>query len=597
MRYLVVKETIETRTSIVDFKKVRLGGYSIFYNMEKNDNNPFFKKYICDDSISFIQGYLFDENGIDYFSKNKIIVDFPFSENFFGSFTIMNLSKDNLVIVNDVVGTTPIYYYETEDQIHAISTDLPLIKQFFDLEIDEVCILQRLIGPERSELGSRTLLKGVKRLLPGEGRFYSFGKFSVSKFDNTLFSKVKNLNISPENLALELNSLVQKISTKCNSIDIALSSGFDSRLNVVFLENYKEKIKNVFTLGTEKMIEVRLAKKISKILNVEHKTFWSYLDTIPNNGFLKTYHYPNFSCTVPLWLPMLKHGVVFRSDLTFFGDMCESINGRNIYGGSRAERIKRFFSFKNNDINLEENDLLTNQFNILSSNSRLAIKRHSDLFTLNSDFLLNEIKNDFNEIKNRIQMHNGISEFEKYELFKWYTHGRHPMGKQLNIFHKSSFGFSPSMDMRILKFVSSISQNERIDYKYLFKFIKVNFNENRLFKIPTSQSAFFSPNLLGRNFYLVSWGIRSILDRFGLKFFSKRIVDTINWKDCYNLNNESIRELTREFESQSLGLEFNKILINRKSGVFWPLAPFDILNLKTLDFEIQLLRTIKKITD
>ncbi|UJH92501.1 hypothetical protein LZ575_08445 [Antarcticibacterium sp. 1MA-6-2] len=52
-------------------------------------------------------------------------------------------------------------------------------------EFDEAGIVQRSLGPEYSTLGSRTILKGCKRLLPGEYLRYSFkGERLQQKFDN-----------------------------------------------------------------------------------------------------------------------------------------------------------------------------------------------------------------------------------------------------------------------------------------------------------------------------------------------------------------------------------------------------------------------------
>ncbi|MCB9201616.1 MAG: hypothetical protein H6604_01020 [Flavobacteriales bacterium] len=93
----------------------------------------------------------------------------PLSDEITGSFSITVISNTSIRFCNHCIGIYPLYYYIQGDT-YIISTDIHWMAYALNevVEFDEVGIIQKLFGRERVNIGARTILKGVKRLLLGE---------------------------------------------------------------------------------------------------------------------------------------------------------------------------------------------------------------------------------------------------------------------------------------------------------------------------------------------------------------------------------------------------------------------------------------------
>src|SRR5690606_36752860 len=99
---------------------------------------------------------------------------------------------NEIIICNDLISLYPIYYYNYQDKFF-VSNSIILMSDITAGDLDEVGILQRSIGQDFSNIGSRTILKDCKRLLPGEYiKLDATGKKIEKLYDNSLFQNISS---------------------------------------------------------------------------------------------------------------------------------------------------------------------------------------------------------------------------------------------------------------------------------------------------------------------------------------------------------------------------------------------------------------------
>src|SRR5690606_29798718 len=92
------------------------------------------------------------------------------------------------------IGLYPVYYHLENGNL-LISNSIILIASITGEAFDEVGILQRSIGQDFSNIGSRTILENCKRILPGEYiKFNSRGEILEKKYDNSLYQSISSSN-------------------------------------------------------------------------------------------------------------------------------------------------------------------------------------------------------------------------------------------------------------------------------------------------------------------------------------------------------------------------------------------------------------------
>ena len=159
------------------------------------DEVDFFKEN--DSTIYINQGYLRDFDAFnervnvqEELAIGSIFATWPVKENISGSFSsfIFGKKKSELVLCNDPIGVYPLYYLKSEKGFY-ISNSIILLGNITDVKFDETGIIQRTTLPEYSPIGSRTILKNCKRILPGEWiRFNHEGAILDTRYDNSLFN-------------------------------------------------------------------------------------------------------------------------------------------------------------------------------------------------------------------------------------------------------------------------------------------------------------------------------------------------------------------------------------------------------------------------
>src|SRR5690606_23330254 len=100
---------------------------------------------------------------------HEIIKGRPLPKSITGTFStyLVDRNTSEVVLCTDLIGLYPLYYLIEEGSLF-ISNSIILLGIVSGCELDGAGIVQRGIGPEFSNFGSRTILKNCKRLLPGE---------------------------------------------------------------------------------------------------------------------------------------------------------------------------------------------------------------------------------------------------------------------------------------------------------------------------------------------------------------------------------------------------------------------------------------------
>jgi hypothetical protein len=431
------KEFTSLRTEYeLDYKKE--GPYSIL--VEKGVR--FFKN---SNFISITDGYFRDltiasSSNQDHFQEclPAILKEWPLKNDITGSFSNVLIEQNSweITISNDVIGPYPLYYLCTEGNFF-ISNSIIWIGAVSGCETDEIGVAERALGPELSTIGSRTIIKDCKRILPGEWiKFNCSGKILRKKYDNILFQNV-TAGKNKKELVQEYWSLLQKEIRYClnndSQVNIALSGGVDSRIILGSLPQEK-KIK-CHTYGAAAFYETTIARTLAKIREAEFKNYYSPYLHFPSFQQARNYTLKTEALYLGSWLEILEAQNPEQREPFFIGDLTESLQGRNIkFHSSRIDRKKNFFkttilkksfSFQpSTKMNFYEWKEGIKTFYLLKFRQENLDKLE---LKLTHEIILEEVSADLEELFSRIENHK-IPFMELYdELFSWFTHARMPM--------------------------------------------------------------------------------------------------------------------------------------------------------------------------
>jgi hypothetical protein len=574
--------------------------------------NEYDERFVLEDThLFYLKGYLLKDKEplTSKFTNelnNTLGEKWPYPDHFSGSFGLCFIYKKNEVtIANDCIGFYPIYFYYDKETL-AISNNLTLIQSVLKCQIDEIGLFQRKHAPEYSALGRRTMLKGVKRLLPGEKITFDILKKNFSSFfDNRLYGDIKSSNINNLFITEFWKNYEAEVigASKLNEkpINIALSGGMDSRLVLGAMSNKKSK---AFTYGENDSYEVKISKRLSRVKNIKFISKFDKKNYFPSKEELIKTIAKSGPPSVMSFFDILDLAPEKR-EILLFGDMCESLPARN---------IKKFSSRKSRQKNFINNFILNKAYKLTKSNSKdflkwknakietfkkKLIKNTKSYNIIDLDELIDYTLNDLISIIKRVEEHD-IRYTELYdELFSWYTHARIPMSKQILHCDSSFYALSPSMGSDVLIRTSNIHPNDRLNYRLMNKLFKKIDKLHELNYIPTSQSPLISRNS-PEVFQFMIWGLRSKSDQFLIKRLMKnknpklryRVFKSLNWVDIYQ--QENLENRIREyFKNNLLGTEYlNSVLnktINRKNLNSWPLTNIDIMAISILNLELDIL--------
>ena len=565
----------------------------------------------------FIDGYLRDlsravndTEGQKESVVAEITQNWPLSPNITGSFSasLLDLKRQKIILCTDQIGLYPLYYLKQGTSWY-ISNSIILMGSVSDAEFDAAGIVQRSVGPAYANLGSRTILKECKRLLPGEClRFDLEGNLLSKEYDNRLYQEMSSSS-QEHSLQKEYWKAYRREVEYCvnysKQVNIALSGGIDSRIALGAIPEGKEV--NCYTFGSPDNYESGIAKKLARLKNAEFHSCYDPNCYFPSPDVFRKYVQETEALELCSWLEITESVDKKKKEPLLVGELCEALPARNIKSFSGKNfRKENFFKFyvldkdysftKADNTHFEKwKEKMLHQFRIY------YIDRHLQKFDfkVDQDELLRALSSDLNELFSRIEAHQ-LPYVELYdELFSWYTYTRMHLAKHLLVTASRFDTYSPAMSLQMLTKTSQLHPNIRLNYRFAKKLFKNNRELRQYRKIPTAQAPLV-PQYFPDLFKFAMWGVRSTADQFLIKRMVKtkeverryRLFKSINWASVYQ-HPDMEKNLKTYFKRNHLGKKFFDDMftqaVQRKELKQWPFANLNLINAASLNQEIDLI--------
>ena len=600
------EQILESLNKKYQFSLQQIGSYSL---IKEEEVKPITKN----GKISFIDGYVSDfkfetknvsaqvENALEFISGQWPITNNAISGSF--SCAIIDEANMEITICNDSIGVYPLYYL-IRDNDFFISNSLTWIGSVSTSEIDEVGLFQRAYCPEFVNIGSRTILKDTKRLLPGEWiKFKEDGTVLERKFDNELYQNI-NESTSTETYWEELKKELAYCIGEENSIHIGMSGGMDSRLVICGLPQGRE----VFchTYGKDDFYETKIAKRVAGLYDAKFKNYSRPDLYMPGREILEKYTIDTEAIYLNSWLEVLEEQEGEDRNIMLLGDMTESLQGRNLPLKKDWQNFRHYY-LGNKEYELTINcpkEFIAWKESVIAFYTALISEKHIKRLNLklSEKQLREEIIKDAEEITERVEAHNLPYMELVTELFSWLTHSRIPMGKQILILNTKFRSFCVPMSIQILRTTSNIHPNLRINGRFM-KSLYSSIKELKFAaKIPTSQIPFV-PFDSSDYIKIPIWYLRSEIDDILIKRMMKsgdttkryRVLKSFNWAEIYQ-HPDLETNLKLAFEKNYLGDYADSIIqgaLGRRDLKNWPLSNINIINAAALNTEIGLLKELR----
>ena len=542
----------------------------------------------------------------------KISKSWPLDSNYTGSFSVAvyEKNKNALILANDPIGIYPIYYSLNKDEV-VVSSSLILASSILANDLDYAGIAERLMPGDYCNFGKRTIVKDIYRLLPGEKIEIDINNYSTildNKYDNTLYRDVSNSNI--DILASKAWSLIKKeveyAFLKKDKIGLALSGGLDSRIVLGAIDKHRCII--CTTYGDEDDYETKIARKCAQVKNCDFHSYSVYDYLFPPKKILEKYTIGTESMGMNNWLSILENcNDLYHKDIYLLGDTCDLLTAKNILTyRSRNSKVKNFFKYLILGREIPFTPITNENYNKWKNNKINSIlNRIRELYPFDDivkyEDIEKEIIIDVEELLNRIESHN-IPYLELLdELFGIYTHGRIAMSKQLLLTKQNYFPIAPVMSMQIARFALNIDPRQKMNFILFNKIFKCCDDLNDLSDIPTAQIPYI-PYKANNILKLFIWGLRSTIDQVLIKRKMKskdrhkrtRVMKSIDWFKAYRQENGE-QNIESWFEKDNIRMKQYCLdtYKKRSSMESWPLVPFDIVSLASLNLEISSIEELK----
>lgn len=611
MKFLISRKTL----NIKDLRKLekkyqfhtrQIGAYSIIAEKDTvlNSINGF---------TAFIDGYIrdFDCNVQDVAAQTGNAIKFiaeqwPVLDSISGSFScaVIDETKEEVILCNDSIGIYPLYYLIDGDEFF-ISNSLIWLGVVSGAEIDQVGLFQKTYCPEFANIGSRTILKNTKRLLPGEWiKINKSGEFIEQKYDNELYQNISKTT-TPFDYWKKLKRELSYCVGREKNIHIALSGGIDSRLIIGGLP--KEIQLFCHTYGQEDFYETIIAKRIAKLYDANFRNYSQPELNFPAKVILEKYTLHTEAIYLNSWLEILEAQDGKEREIMFLGDMTESLQGRNLTIKKNWKNFKEYYLRSKEYLFKDNSTEVFNQWKgeIIGKYNRLVSQTHINRLNIqiSEEQIREGIINDLNELFERIEQHNLPYQELVSEIFSWFTHARIPMGKQVLILNSQFKSYCPPMSIQILRLTSNLHPNLRLNGRFLKRLFNSVKDLKPAGNVPTSQIPyvpFNSPDIVK----VPIWFLRSALDDYLIERLMKsgnskkryRVLNSFNWVEAYRhpAMESNIRSY---FEKNYVGEAYTNIVIEgtlaRRDMKLWPLSNINIINVAALNTELALLNSIK----
>lgn len=553
----------------------------------------------------YIRNFDFEAQDVAFQTENAIQLireQWPVPDSITGSFacTIIDEIKEEIILCNDSIGIYPLYHLIKDDEFF-ISNSLIWLGAVSKTEIDQIGLFQRTYCPEFSNIGSRTLLKNAKRLLPGEWiKFNKSGELLAQKFDNELYQNI-SITMSPFEYWKKFKKEMFYCGAEEESLHIALSGGMDSRLIIGGLPKKKKLI--CHTYGKDNYYETLIAKRIAELHDAKFRNYSQPEMNFPTKEILDKYTIETEAIYLNNWLEILEAQENKNREIMLLGDMTESLQGRNLPINKNWKNFKQYYLRREAYPFKENSKEVFNHWkgNIIKNYTKLISQTHINRLNIEQteEQIREGILNDLNDLFMRIEQHNLPYLELVSELFSWFTHARIPMGKQILILNSQFKSYCVPMSIQVLRMTSNLHPNLRLNGRYiksLFSSVKELIPAG---SIPTSQIPyvpFNAPDVLK----VPIWFMRSGFDDYLIKRLMKsgnpgkryRVLKSFNWVEVYQ-HPHFEKNLRSYFNHAHLGIEYTNGVIEgalaRRDLKQWPLSNINIINAAALNAELAII--------
>lgn len=598
-----------------DLKSTRIGPFKLFINELAQVKSLTTHFNITDGYVRDLNKRIEDFLGHEESTVMELANSWPLPENITGSFASILIDKNTfeVIICNDLIGPYPLYYINAGKDFF-ISNSIILLGAVTKCDFDDAGIIQRCMGPDFSNIGSRTILKHCKRLLPGEFiKFNSFGEIVEKKYDNSLYQKISSPH-QKHSLHKEFLVAYQKELSYClnysENVNLALSGGIDSRITFGMIP--KDKNIKCYTFGEKENYETLIAARLANKKDAIFNNFSQPELYFPDVEILRKYTLQSEAVYYCSWLEILENAKPEPHTPFLLGDLTTALTGRTIEKFSakkfRQENFVKYYLFEK-DYEFEEN---TSETFEIWKNSKLKtmdrwyteIRLSQFVIDSNRDELITALHENMRELFLRIEQHN-LPYIELCdELFSWYTHNRIQVAKQILICNTNYNCYCPSMSLQILRRVSNIHPNLRLNFRFIKKLYKESEELRKLFSTPTSQAPLIPQNFPDFIKFPV-WGLRSKIDQYLIRRLMKhkdiskryRLFKSTSWPEIYQ-NPMMEKNIKDYFKNNYLGEDYFDNLMNqmvkRKNLEQWPFANLEVINASSLNLELDFIKKYRK---
>ena len=611
MKFLLTNRTITNEDlSELPFKMV-WGKFGVYNVIADEDNAGQENKPLLSLTDGYVRNLDLPIHDTENDTEQVIQENFdqwPFPAEITGSFSSVILDKisGECVLCNDLIGVYPLYYLRT-GQAFFVSNSIILIGIISKCEFDEAGIVQRCMGPEFSTIGSRTILKNCKRLLPGEWiKFSAEGIRKETRYDNSLYQDISSPKQDHVLHREYWNSYKKDVSYSLNNatdIRLALSGGIDSRTLLGAIPSNKNI--TCVTYGGKDNYETRIARRLARIKDADFRSFSQPEVYFPEPEVLRNYTVETEAVYLCSWLEILENLSLQEKVPFMIGDLTTAITGRSIkkLSGKKFSKdnfYKYYLVGKDYDFEkVSSHNFASWKESVLKDFEKWYNEKRLSRYNIKTEKeeLVRALQNDLQEIFNRIEEHR-LPYLELVdELFTWYTHSRGPMAKQVLLCNSKFNSYCPSMSMQNLRMASNLHPNLRLS----FRFVKKLFGEVEDLKkfrwVPTSQAPMVPQNSPDFIKFPI-WGLRARIDQILIQRLMRRkdptgryrLFKSNNWAQIYQ-NPKMEKNLKVYFANNHLGEDYYDYLlrqsIERKNLEQWPFANLEVINASSLNVEIE----------
>ncbi|MEE9525446.1 MAG: asparagine synthase (glutamine-hydrolyzing) [Candidatus Woesearchaeota archaeon] len=190
------------------------------------------------------------------------------------AFCIYDKKKKELFLARDRFGIKPLYYIDNGK--FAFCSEIKGLLEFLDKkEVNEIGLKQ--FFNFRFTLGETTLVKGIKKFLPGHYVLYDLNGKKINEYKK--YYELKKQEIENKNFDYYKNKLKELMDKSVERRMVAdvpvaclLSGGVDSSIITKLAKKYNDKL-NTFSIGFDTTNELPFAKKVAEYLNTNHHEF------------------------------------------------------------------------------------------------------------------------------------------------------------------------------------------------------------------------------------------------------------------------------------------------------------------------------------